>query len=160
MGRVPRGLVSFTIIPQDISGLIMFRGLSRVLLCIFLVPSAHAEEAKQWICVAERAAGFAYKDGEWKQGIFRLEGQKYIISPSKTENTKIVYQANRVGNEFKFPCRNEQYQFICGKAEVTIVFNSKILRFNLFNSGILLSRTLEDIQKTTPAIIMGKCSPL
>ena len=147
---------------------------ARTILYVLLICSCRTNAAQtsdspaeQFLCVAERSAGFNYQatTDSWNNANFRTDA-KYIIAQSKDSYS--AYEVKRVGDNIP--------SSLCAKGfnEAGFLFCSGIggdLKFNRDNGRFLLAYTLgyynvlpklnkiTDSTSDTPLIEIGKCSP-
>jgi len=122
---------------------------------------------EKYLCVAERATGFAYNEisKSWENMNFKTDA-KYIISKSNAKGYS--FKVTKVGEDNpEFECEkgfNEYGYLLCGEGIGEFKFNKKNGRFikvYLFGYFNVLPEVnkFTDKSSDTPFMEIGKCSP-
>jgi len=144
----------------------------KLILVLFgaLTTLAHAQAPSGYLCVADKATGFAFDKGtkQWNQASFRTES-KYLISPSTFKG--YAWEVKRVGQQFTSAMCKDNFNSVgnlfCGGLGTEFKFSSGSLRYM---SAYLIGYWPEANPKAksdsereegsdTPYIEIGKCSP-
>ena len=119
--------------------------------------------AQQYLCVAEKSAGFAFDERtkDWKATTFRTDA-KYLIAPGRTREH--AFQVTKVGEDSAFWfCKagfNENGYLYCD-GPGPFKFNKRNGRFlSGFLFGYINVAPGTDERSDTPNLEIGKCSPL
>ena len=145
------------------------RALLGTVFFVFSV-AAGAAEGKSYLCIADAATGFYFDedDKKWKQTIYSVSSNKYVLAPSKVEGFKMGM--TRVGEDFPLVnCKGDFYYveergpyLHCPKSEPAFYFNGENLRYELWSTIGYAGLPSEQYKegKHPPFIEIGKCSPL
>lgn len=139
-----------------------------ILVAAFFVTSLEALAADSYLCIAEHTAGFSFDGarGEWSATTFKTDAQFLI---SRAERKGMVWEVKEIGSKNPvYVCGadfNEIGNLFCnGIGELRM--NRKNLRFlTVYPVGYWTDKIKgqEDFfveGRNTPAMSIGKCSPL
>lgn len=145
----------------------------KLILVLFgaLTTLAHAQAPSGYLCVAEKATGFAFDKGtkQWNQANFRTNN-KYLISRSNLKDT--AWDIKEVGKQspsiFCDKDINNIGNLFCEGLGTFFRFNNGTLRYmNAYLMGYWSDANPKDKSGfvseeggNTPHIEIGKCSPL
>ena len=132
---------------------------------------AQAQVPSSYLCVAEKASGFAFdkRTKQWDSSTFRVSN-KYLISRSK--NKDFFWEVKEVGKQAAdIVCTkdfNDKGNLFCGGFGSEFRFNSGSLRYmNTYFIGYWSDANPKDKSNfmgeegsNTPSMEIGKCSPL
>ena len=131
-------------------------------VAISLFCSPVVADAQQYLCVVERAVGFAYKSNSWENAHFKTEN-KYIISKGDGKG----YKVTKVGDKNELvSCEKDfnefGYLFCSGLPEFK--FNKNNGRFLLayllgYYNVLPQQNKITDENSDTPYLEIGRCSP-
>jgi len=136
------------------------------IIAILLLSRPFLADAEQYLCIAEKSAGFHYVEssGNWQGTTFRTDA-KYIISKMEGKDS---YKVTKVGNKLPLATTEKGFTktgviFFEGMVEGEFRFNKNNGRFiyiwalGYYNVSPELNMTDKD--SDTPFIEIGKCSP-
>ena len=72
-----------------------------ILISLGLTRNGHGEEHQKWLCIADAATGFSYRDGKWRATKFNVEDSKYIVTKHDVTG---VYNVTKVGERIGMKC--------------------------------------------------------
>ena len=141
------------------------RTIALTLICVLWIASANAEESPKWLCIADAATGFSYKNGRWVSTNFNVDDNRFIVFKKQYS---LVYEVRKMGYHFGSSCRKDdpdeegwiQCEGILETWRMNI-FSLRYLRANLI--GYVIEDLDEDerlAKASTPFIEIGRCSPL
>ena len=114
-----------------------------------------ADDSPKWICLTERATGFAWNGQRWDQTSFDTSKMRYVISRDPAEDN--AYTVKTVSRNYGTRCDGPtEYGFISCPFFGEFKFNTKTLRFlSTYTAGYLDGKENND---NTPAIEIGTCT--
>jgi len=123
--------------------------------------------AEGYICVTDMATGFAYKAGAWRSTSFMPKEKFLVVRASGGEAPQVKWGVWPLGEEQAIAwCRDEfdkSGDLVCKETrlvDVTFKMNKNTLRFLYAYLVGYWDRTAANESKDTPAIAIGKCSPM
>ena len=145
----------------------------RYILAVLVMTFSMQSTADNWLCIRDKATGFALQNGDWVSGDFQA-GNKYMIKEASQQNKSIygsVYQVHPFGDEYpSWVCgdfgSNEDAKGLLACDGYAIAGDS--FKYNPSTGHFLTARTngyvhtFDDgrVVDDTPAIEIGKCSKL
>ena len=123
---------------------------------------AYTQDA--YVCITDKSSGFKFDTTtkKWDAATFRIDEEKFIIKREKN-NLKYPWKVSPVGQPYPIStCEKDftdaGYLFCTGFEDFR--FNKKNLRFMSAYLLGYIDGAGQDEGKNTPAIKIGKCSPL
>ena len=124
-----------------------------MLLVLFVTPIASAQNS--YLCISDKNTGFTFNptSKSWVQTNF--SESKYILTKSSNG-----WEWKDFGSTLGWECGafNDSGRINCSNYSGSVLFNKTNLRF--LSTYILGYIDGADSQNNTPAITIGKCSPL
>jgi hypothetical protein len=123
--------------------------------------------AEGYICVTDMATGFAYKSGAWRSTNFTAKEKFVVVRVAGGDAPQFKWGVWPLGESQAVAwCRDEfdkSGKLICSETlplNVTFKMNRNTLRFLYAYLVGYWDGTGADESKDTPAIAVGKCSPI
>ena len=124
-----------------------------MLLILFITPIANAQNS--YLCISDKSTGFTFNSNSksWTQTTFN--DTKYLLTKSNNG-----WEWKDFGSTFGWECGafTDAGLINCSNYSGSVLFNKTNLRF--LKTYILGYVDGTDNQNNTPAIVIGKCSPL
>jgi len=142
--------------------------LAALILSLPIVPFAFAEDDKTpdaYLCIAEMATGFVYKNDKWQITRLNIDGSKYLLR--RTKDGDFIPEHAWVWLEFGQDksidsCEkdiSEKGFLTCEGIGMTILINVNTLRYqSVYTLGYVVSEV--GYNGGTPYMEIGKCSPI
>jgi len=73
----------------------------KYIFAVLVMTFSMQASADNWLCIRDKATGFALKDGSWESGKFK-PGNKYMIKEASETNKSLygsVYQVHQFGDD-------------------------------------------------------------
>src|SRR6266700_562863 len=121
--------------------------------------------AEQYLCVPDKATGFAYdiNSKDWGYTRFKTD-KKYLIAPSKEK--EYVYAFTEVGDKSPIAYCEKDFNsggyLFCNQLEIDVKFNKVDMRFQMISSGGYVGGGLGGLSEAKAGglwVQIGKCSP-
>lgn len=136
--------------------------VSAVALALAAASLDVALASESMICVEEISGGLKIVDGQWQGVKFRVDGAKYLVSPTAAGSTS--YEVKELGENYplhrcerrKFDDGSLAEQMVCGGLGYGMLVNFEKLRFvQIYTLGFI-----EDDRtgSNTPSVTGGKCA--
>lgn len=143
---------------------------TKSLMLAALLASAYASpalaEGETLLCVGELSTGFRLDGKNWTIAKFNTDKDRYVVKPVKLKDysgSPVNYEVTQLGEQYAIhECfraeGNAGIEMVCGGLGMGFIVNFKTLRYQeTYGIGYLDG---EDKPGNTPAISIGKCSPL
>jgi hypothetical protein len=88
-------------------------------------------EDKNYLCVADKATGFALRNGNWVSTDFNVSDERYILSLSSEKGKESIYVWKNFGSETGYDCEENEYGIFCNNIE-KVLFSKKTNRYIVF----------------------------
>lgn len=119
--------------------------------------SSHGSD-RNYLCVGDMATGFKYNGAKWESVNFFVNDSKFAVKISG-----LAVEVTKIGDSYPMAScdlyAEDAGQFSCGGLGFGFVMNFRSLRFQTFY-GIGYIAGEDGNDPDTPAITIGKCSPL
>ena len=130
-----------------------------------LTPVFANTEARVYLCVAEKATGFSYRNREWVPSNFDVNDAKYILT---ARDGKWLWKKTGEPEQEKYPqsCTEHNNGYInCEFMYKKVWFNNQTLRFQIYMEGSYvihdeLKKELENGKNNDIFVEIGTCTSL
>lgn len=137
------------------------------LLPIGLTPVFVDTDVRGYLCIAEKATGFIFRNSEWVPSVFDVNDAKYIFT---ARDGKWLWKKTGEPGQEKYPqfcAEHASGYFDCEFMYRKVSFNKQTLRFQIYMEGSYvihdeLKRELESGSRTNNATYLeiGTCTIL
>lgn len=138
-----------------------------IILAAFIgVLGSGAVYADGWLCIADAATGFSYKNGKWVSTKFNVGDNKFLVSKGEFD---VVYNIKEIGEIIGLErCRandpDKEGWLQCNGVGMKWRINIRSLRYMRSQTiGYVIEDLREDerlAKAFTPFIEIGRCTPL
>ena len=137
-----------------------------IILAAFIgVLGSGAVYADGWLCIADAATGFLYKNGKWVSTKFNVDDNKFLVSKGRLDVYKVKEMGEQIGTT---RCRDndpdKEGWLQCKGFTTEWRMNIQSLRYM---RSQLIGYVIDDMSKEErlaklayPFIEIGRCSPL
>jgi len=136
-----------------------------IFVTCLLFASAVAGDTSYYLCEADKATGFKYKDGSWKSTNFNVSKHRYVLRRPKQGDTfkSSAWVWSQLGEDFALAgCTNEANEdgFIYCAGYENLLLNTKSLRYQSYYSLGYVTSDGSNTSGDTPYIEIGHCSEM
>lgn len=109
--------------------------IAQIMLLLAATPAISSAGTPSYLCVAERATGFRFKDGKWLPDTFNVSDRKYVLSRN---DDSWHWKQLGYSEQAKYPSQCKEQAngyFACEFAFRKVTFNNQTMKFQIYTEG-------------------------